>query len=62
MITIISGTNRQGSNTKKIAKQYGRFLTDRNVAHQILALDEHNVFERNEGFEEMEKDFLKNCR
>ena len=33
MITIISGTNRQGEQHKKIAKQYGRFLTDRNVAH-----------------------------
>ncbi|MFN0081437.1 MAG: NADPH-dependent FMN reductase [Ferruginibacter sp.] len=59
MITIISGTNRQGSNTKKIAKEYGRFLKERKVECQILALDEYNVFERNQGFETMEKNFLK---
>ena len=59
MITIISGTNRQGSNTKKIAKQYSRFLIERNVKNKILALDEFNVYERNDIFEAMENDFLK---
>ncbi|MCY7290876.1 MAG: NAD(P)H-dependent oxidoreductase [Ferruginibacter sp.] len=59
MITIISGTNRQGSNTKKIAKQYSRFLNERNVENKILALDEYNVYERNANFEAMENEFLK---
>ncbi len=59
MITIISGTNRPGSNTKKIASEYGRFLTARKVQYQILALDEYNVYERNLGFEKMEKDLLQ---
>ena len=59
MITIISGTNRVGSNTKKIAKQYSRFLNDRNVENRILALDEYNVYERNVVFETMENEFLK---
>lgn len=59
MITIISGTNRQGSNTKKIAKAYSRFLNEREVENKILALDEYSVFERNEDFVAMEKEFLK---
>ena len=59
MITIISGTNRQGSNTKKIAKQYSRFLNERKVDNKILALDEYNVYERNDIFTTMENDFLK---
>ena len=58
MITIISGTNRQGSNTKKIAKEYSRFLNERKVENKILALDEYNVYERNGIFIEMENEFL----
>ena len=61
MITIISGTNRQGSNTKKIAKAYSRFLNEREVENKILALDEYSVFERNEDFVAMEKEFLKSA-
>ena len=59
MITIIAGTNRKGSNTKKVALEYKRLLLDANVTSQILALDEQAVFERNEAFEKMETDFLK---
>ena len=61
MITLISGTNRQGSNTKKIAKAYSRFLNEREVENKILALDEYSVFERNEDFVTMEKEFLKSA-
>ncbi len=59
MITIIAGTNRKGSNTKKVALEYKRLLLDEKVGSQILALDEQSVYERNEAFEKMETDFLK---
>jgi chromate reductase, NAD(P)H dehydrogenase (quinone) len=59
MITIISGTNRPGSNSKKVAQEYKRFLAKKNIESKLLSLDEHIVFERDEAFEKMEAEFLK---
>jgi chromate reductase, NAD(P)H dehydrogenase (quinone) len=59
MITIISGTNRKESNTKKVALEYKKFLNERKVENQLLALDEVDVFEKNEDFLKMESFFLK---
>ena len=58
MITIIAGTNRKDSNTKKIAQAYQKTLSDKNVTSKILGLDVFNVNERNEAFLEMENEFL----
>ena len=58
MITIISGTNRD-NNTKKVAKEYQRFLKARNIDTLLLSLDEQNVFIRDESFIKMENEFLK---
>ena len=58
MITIIAGTNRKESNTKKIAEAYQKTLSEKNVTSKILGLDVFNVHERNEAFVAMEKDFL----
>jgi NAD(P)H-dependent FMN reductase len=58
MITIISGTNRD-NNTKKVAREYQRFLKDKNIDSILLALDENNVFERDNAFIKMEETFLK---
>lgn len=58
MITIISGTNRPGSNTKKVALEYKRILAEKNIESIILALDEHAVHERNDNFITMEKALL----
>lgn len=58
MITIISGTNRD-NNTKKIALEYQRFLKEKNIDSLLLALDEKNVFVRDEFFLKMENEFLK---
>ncbi len=58
MITIISGTNRD-NNTKKVAREYQRFLKEKNTDSILLALDENNVFERNKAFIKMEETFLK---
>ena len=57
MITIISGTNRD-SNTKKVALEYQRILKEKNTNSLLLALDEQNVFTRDEAFIKMENEFL----
>jgi NAD(P)H-dependent FMN reductase len=38
MITIISGTNREGSNSLKVAKFYASLLSEQGVENQILDL------------------------
>ena len=58
MITIISGTNRD-NNTKRVALEYQRFLKEKNVDSRLFALDEYKVFVRDEGFIQMENEFLK---
>ncbi len=59
MITIIAGTNRKGSNTKKVAQQYQTLLQEKNIESKLLALEDVNIFERTTEFERIENDFLK---
>lgn len=58
MITIISGSNRPGSNSQKIAKAYLDILTKKNIAAQLFSLEEHEVFNRNEYFIKVEAEYL----
>lgn len=58
MVTIISGTNRPNSNTKKIALQYCKFLQEKNTASQLLALDEVVVTYRDASFKLLEEKFF----
>lgn len=58
MITIISGTNRANSNTKKIAFQYIKLLEARQQKCQLLALDEVSVTHRDEAFKALEEKFF----
>ena len=58
MITIIAGTNRKDSNTKRIAEAYSYILNQKNVEYKILGLDDFEVYERNNAFVAMENDFL----
>jgi NAD(P)H-dependent FMN reductase len=58
MITIISATDRPGSNTLKIAKAYSELLHEKNLPHQLLSLEDVSVFKRDESFQEMESQFL----
>lgn len=58
MITIIAGTNRKGSNTKKVALLYQKLLTEKNVESKLLALEDVNIFVKNEDFSIIENDFL----
>jgi chromate reductase, NAD(P)H dehydrogenase (quinone) len=59
MITIIAGTNRKGSNSKKVALQYQKILGEKNIESKLLALEDVNIFERTAAFETIENDYLK---
>lgn len=58
MITIISGTNRD-NNTKKVALEYKRFLQEMGIESAFLALDEQDVYVRDELFLQMEEKYLR---
>ncbi len=59
MITIIAGTNRKGSNSKKVALQYQKILTEKNIESKLLALEDVSIYERTIEFETIENNFLK---
>ena len=61
MITIIAGTNRKNSFSKRVAEEYKKFLTAENTESKILSLDEYDTHLRDEKFIQMETDFLKNA-
>lgn len=61
MITIISGTNRNDNNTKKVALEYQRLLAEKNVEASILALDEIPVEKGNPAFESPVEQLLKSA-
>jgi chromate reductase, NAD(P)H dehydrogenase (quinone) len=58
MITIISGTNRKGSTTIRIAEQYQQLLAARGIATQFISLEGLNVLERTDAIRQLEKDVL----
>jgi chromate reductase, NAD(P)H dehydrogenase (quinone) len=59
MITIISGTNRNDNNTKRVALEYQRLLTEKNVEPAVYALDEIDGTNRNEAFIKAEEEYLQ---
>jgi chromate reductase len=58
MITIVSGTNRIGSNTLKVAKEYKRILATKNVEAGLFCLEDVNVMQRNADFEKIENEII----
>ena len=58
MITIISGTNRPGSNTGKVAAQYLSLLQKKGVDAHLVSLVGLNVSERNPAIIQLEKEVL----
>lgn len=58
MYTIISGTNRAGSNTLKVAKQYQQLLKEKGIEASILSLEHINVSTRDAHFQKLENDLL----
>lgn len=58
MITIISGTNRKGSTTGKIARQYRELLRNKGIDSSIVDLQDEEFLQRNASFEAMETERL----
>lgn len=58
MITIISGTNRHGSNTEKIAREYKRILHEKNVETGFFTLEGVNLMQRDAAFIRIEEEIL----
>lgn len=56
--TIISGTNRIGSNTMKVAKHYAKALESRGIATRLVSLEKVHCVDRNAEYVEMERDML----
>lgn len=58
MYTIISGTNRVGSHTEKVAAEYARLLKEKNINAGIFSLQGVDVLHRNAAFKKIENDIL----
>jgi len=58
MYTIISATNRIGSVTLKVAKQYQSMFAEQSTQVNLLSLESMTSLKRDEVFNQMESDFL----
>ncbi len=56
--TIISGTDRPESNTKKAAKEYQRILKEKGVVAKLLSLEEVDITLKDGSFKQTESEFL----
>ncbi|HMO60827.1 MAG TPA: NADPH-dependent FMN reductase [Ferruginibacter sp.] len=58
MYTIISGTNRPGSNTLKVAKEYQRMLAQKGIDAGLLSLEGINLQERTAALQALENELV----
>ena len=58
MYTIISGTNRNGSHTEKVAREYQQILKTKDVEASLFSLKGLDVLKRNEAIEKAEAEIL----
>jgi NAD(P)H-dependent FMN reductase len=58
MYTIISGTNRIGSHTEKVAEEYQRILKNKNITANIFSLKGLDTLHRSEGILKAETEIL----
>ena len=58
MYTIISGTNRVGSNTLKVSRQYQKLLREKGIEAKLLSLEDVNVSIRDAHFQKLENELL----
>ena len=58
MYTIVSGTNRAGSNTLKVAKEYQRFLKEKGIDANLLSLEGLDLLNPNGQYHQIEKDII----
>ncbi|MFS8081958.1 MAG: NADPH-dependent FMN reductase [Ginsengibacter sp.] len=59
MYLIISGTNRQGSHTEKVAKEYQRLLKERNIEAKLFSLVSFDPLSRDAEFLKIENEILQ---
>ncbi len=58
MYTIISGTNRRGSSTIKIAGQYQQMLAEKGIKASLVTLEDYEVGKRSVAIRELEDEIL----
>lgn len=58
MYTIISGTNRVGSHTEKVAKVYQNILSSKQIDAKIFTLKDIDLINKKEEFSQIEKEIL----
>lgn len=58
MLTIISGTNRKGSNTHKIAREYRQILQEKGIEAGILSLENLDLLHYDVSFKKIEDDII----
>jgi NAD(P)H-dependent FMN reductase len=58
MVTIISGTNRKGSMTLRVAKAYHKLMSAKTDNVHLLSLEDLNVWERNPQLLKVEQQLL----
>lgn len=58
MYTIISGTNRMGSHTEKVATEYQIILKEKNIDAKIFSLKNFNPLNRSDAFIKAENELL----
>jgi NAD(P)H-dependent FMN reductase len=58
MYTIISGTNREGSHTEKVAREYQWVLKNKNIEPILFSLKGLDVLKRNDAIKKIENEIL----
>jgi NAD(P)H-dependent FMN reductase len=58
MYTIVSGTNRVGSHTEKVAKQYQKILKEKNIDATLFTLKNLDVLHRSNEYIQVEAEIL----
>ena len=58
MYTIISGTNREGSHSEKVAIEYQQILKNKNINAPVFTLKNLDVLYRSEGIIKAEEKYL----
>lgn len=56
--TIVSGTNRPGSNTEKVARHYQQVLKAKNITSHFVTLEGWKYIDRTPEFTQLEKEIL----
>lgn len=58
MYTIISATNRQGSHTEKVSKEYQKILLQKGIKASVVSLQDLDVLHYNLQFKKVEDEYL----